>query len=295
MQAGALATLMLSARADDRSSMAHRDAEYAVLRERVVAPAAEGTGARHDSLFEPRLTGLSRLALAASLEGLVSVLRKAQPEHLQRAVIEGKTVSETSFFRDEQPFEVLQTHVLPRLIAGRRRERRLRIWSAACSTGQEAYSLALLLVDGFAELADWDVKVIGTDVSVKAIAYAREGLYRRCETERGLPLSMRDRYFARTGESFRVCEELRRICEFQVADLGDPMPEMPVFDLILLRNVLFYLPPGERSCVFATAHRHLAPKGVLMLGDAEQAEDFTHLFTPGTGPEWYFYRPVLTL
>lgn len=287
-----LARLMPSASADDKSSMAHRDAEHAILREPV---AAHAKTPRHESLFETRVTALSRLALAANLEGLVSVLRDAQPERLQRATIEAKYVNETSFFRDDQPFEVLRTQVLPRLVAGRRAERRLRIWSAACSTGQEAYSLALLLTHGFSELADWDVKIVGTDVSAAAISYARGGRYRPCETDRGLPGFLREQYFMRAGDGFQICEEIRKLCEFHVADLGEPLPQMPLFDLILLRNVLFYLPPGERGCVFKTAFRQLYPKGLLMLGDAEQAEDSTRLFEPGSGPESYFYRPVLRL
>ena len=292
MQAMALATLMLRRQTDDRDSMANRTLEYAYPRELVATPTAEGASGTADSLFETRMTVLPRFALAANLEGLVSNLRDAQPEHLQRAVVEAKRVNETCFFRDDQPFEALRTQVLPRLVAGRRRERKLRVWSAACSTGQEAYSLALLLVHGFSELADWDVKVIGTDVSAPAIAYAALGRYRRCETERGLPEPMRDQYFSRDGDAFRICDEVRHLCEFHVADLGGALPDMPLFDLILLRNVLFYLPPGVRSCVFQTVHRRLWSRGLLMLGDAEQAEDSTHLFRPEAGPESHFYRPV---
>ncbi len=256
-------------------------------------PASGGSGFQRDTLFETRLSSLSRLAVAANLEGLVTVLREAQPQHLQRAVAEAKTINETSFFRDAQPFEALRTQVLPRLIASRRAERRLRIWSAACSTGQEAYSLALLLVHGFSELAGWDVQIVGTDLSDRAIASASRGQYRRCEVERGLPEPLLGQYFDREGELYHVCGEVRALCVFRVVDLGAPLPELPLFDLILLRNVLLYLPPGERSCVFETAHRLLSRRGFLMLGDAEEAEDSTQLFVPESGPESYFYRPVV--
>ena len=292
MQAWGVARLMLRRLIDDKGSMAKHEAKHAGQRAPVSMPAADGCLGIADSLFEPRLTALSRFALAASLEGLVSVLREAQPEHLQCAVLEAKMVSETSFFRDDQPFEALRTQVLPRLVASRRPERRLRLWSAACSTGQEAYSLALLLVHGFAELADWDVQIIGTDISADAIAYARSGVYKRCETERGLPRAMRNQRFDRVGETFQVCNEVRRLCKFHVADLGGTLPEMPVFDLILLRNVLFYLPPGERTCVFRMAHGKLWRRGFLILGDAEQAEDSTKLFELEGGPASHFYRPV---
>ena len=268
--------------------------EHEQLREQVITQPAPETGSRAESLFETRIGAISRLALAANLEGLVTVLREAQPEQLQRAMVEAKTINETSFFRDAQPFEALRTEVLPRLIASRRTERRLRIWSAACSTGQEPYSLALLLVNGFSELADWDIKVLGTDLSDRAISLAARGRYKRCEVERGLPEPLLRQYFEQEGESFTVCEEVRRLCEFQVVDLGSPLPDLPVFDLILLRNVLLYFPPGERSCVVETVHRQLWRRGYLMLGDAEQAEDSTHLFVPEAGPESFFYRPVAT-
>ena len=283
---------MLLPVADDKGNMPRPDSDYVQLLERVTTQPAQAKATQRDALFETRLSALSRLALAANLEGLVTVLREAQPQHLQRAVAEAKTINETCFFRDAAPFEALRTQVLPRLIASRRQERRLRIWSAACSTGQETYSLALLLVHGFSELADWDVKVIGTDLSDRAIACAAAGRYRRGEVERGLPEAMLQQYFESDGEGFTVCHEVRGLCEFHVVDLGAPLPELPLFDLILLRNVLLYFPPGERSCVFETAHRQLVRRGYLMLGDAEQAEDSTQLFEPEAGPDSYFYRPV---
>lgn len=273
--------------------MARSDPEYAQLRELVTTqavPAKDGRAA--ESLFETRLTSIARLALAANLEGLVNVLRDSQPAYLQRAVAEAKTINETSFFRDLEPFEALRTSVLPRLIARRRSVRRLRIWAAACSTGQEAYSLALLLLHGFSELADWDVKVIGTDLSGRAIERAARGQYRPGEAERGLPDGLRRQYFQFDGLCWNVCPELRALCEFQVMDLSAPLPEMPVFDLILLRNVLLYFPEQERPRLFETAHRQLSHDGFLMLGDVEQAEDSTRLFEPEAGAVALFYRPA---
>ncbi len=285
---------MLEPFADDRRNMPRLEIEYAQPRDHVTPQPAQAAGSRKDALFETSLSSTSKLAVAARLEGLVTVLREAQPQRLQRAVVEAKTITETSFFRDAQPFEALRTQVLPRLIASRRSQRRLRLWSAACSTGQEAYSLALLLVHGFSELADWDIKVIGTDLSDQAIAYATQGRYRRYQVDRGLPEPLLQQYFDHDGDDFHICDEVRSLCEFHVADLGAPPPELPLFDLILLRNVLLYLPPSQRSCVFESAHRQLWQRGFLMLGDAEQAEDSTHLFEPESGPESYFYRPVTT-
>jgi chemotaxis protein methyltransferase CheR len=271
--------------------MSRRETEYAQLRQLVTTQPAQEAGSRADSLFETRISSISRLALAANLEGLVTILRESQPEHLQRAILEAKAINETSFFRDAQPFATLLTHVFPRLIKKRAAERRLRIWCAACSTGQEAYSLALLLVESFPGVAQWDLQILGTDCSPRAITYAKRAVYRRAEVDQGLPANLLQRYFTPQGESFELVPDIRRLCEFRVATLGEPLPELPVFDLILLRNVLLYLPHAERNHVFETMHRQLWQRGFLMLGSAEQAEDFTPLFKPEEGLDSHFYKP----
>ena len=164
--------------------MACSDSDYAYLRELVLAQSANLIDPSRNVLFETRLTPIARVAGAANLEGLVNILRVDRPAHLHRAVAEAMTINETSFFRDVKPFEAMRINVLPDLIAKREESRRLRIWSAASSTGQEAYSVAMLLLEQFPELARWDVKIIGTDISRNVVEYAKRARYRRLEVNR---------------------------------------------------------------------------------------------------------------
>ena len=272
--------------------MACSDSDYAYLRELVLAQSANLIDPSRNALFETRLTTIARVAGAADIEGLVNILRIDQPAHLHRAVAEAMTVNETSFFRDVKPFEAMRINVLPDLIAKRQASRRLRIWSAASSTGQEAYSLAMLLVEHFPALAQWDVKIIGTDISRTVVDYAKRARYRRLEVNRGLRARLLMKYFERNSEEWEVCERVRSLCEFQVANLCAPLPPLPHFDLVLLRNVLLYLPQEDRTCVFSEVYRHIAQDGYLVLGNAEQAEDSTDLFGAEFGSDCYFYRPV---
>ena len=272
--------------------MACSDSDYAYLRELVLAQSANLIDPSRNALFETRLTPIARVAGAANLEGLVNILRVDRPAHLHRAVAEAMTINETSFFRDVKPFEALRLTVLPNLIEQRQDVRRLRIWSAASSTGQEAYSVAMMLVEHFPELARWDVKIIGTDISRSVVDYAKRARYRRLEVNRGLRARFLMKYFERDAEEWEVCARVRSLCEFQVANLCAPLPPLPQFDLVMLRNVLLYFPQQDRTCVFSDVYRQMQTKGYLVLGNAEQAEDSTNMFQAEFGSECYFYRPV---
>jgi chemotaxis protein methyltransferase CheR len=268
------------------------DSDYAYLRELVLAQSANLIDPSRNALFDTRLTPIARLAGASNLGDFINILKAGRPAHLHRAVAEAMTVNETSFFRDLQPFEMLREVVIPSLMKEKRRGRRLRIWSAASSTGQEAYSLAMLLVENFPELADWDVKIIGTDISRQVVDYAQRGRYRRLEVNRGLPARMLVKYLVRDGEEWEVCEPIRRMCEFQYANLCAPLLQLPEFDLVLLRNVLLYFSQHDRRTLFSDVHRKMTPTGYLLLGNAEQAEDSTNLFEVEFAANCYFYRPV---
>jgi chemotaxis protein methyltransferase CheR len=268
------------------------DSDYAYLRQLVLAESANLIDPSRNALFETRLTPIARMAGASNLEDFVSLLRVDQTPQLHRAVAEAMTINETSFFRDGKPFDVLRDTILPKLVEKNAAERSLRIWSAASSTGQEAYSIAMLICEHFAELANWDVKIVGTDISRQVIEYAQRGRYRRMEVNRGLPARMLVKYLVRDGDEWEVTPNLRALCSFQYANLCAPLPRLPVFDLVMLRNVLLYFPHQDRSCVFSDVYRQMAPGGYLMLGAAEQAEDLTNLFTAEFAKDCYFYRPA---
>jgi chemotaxis protein methyltransferase CheR len=244
-----------------------------------------------NTLFDTRLTPIARLSGASNLEDFVHMLKAGRPAHLHRAVAEAMTVNETSFFRDITTFEMLREVVLPQLIEQRMERRQLRIWSAASSTGQEAYSLAMSVAEYFPDLAHWDVKIIGTDISRHVVDYAQRGRYRRLEVNRGLPARMLLKYMVREGEEWEVVPRIRSMCEFRYANLCTPMPQLPTFDLVMLRNVLLYFSQQDRRTLFSEIYRKMAPGGYLVLGNAEQAEDSTNLFEVEFAANCYFYRP----
>jgi len=212
--------------------------------------------------------------------------------HLHRTVTEAGALQETAFFRDREAFDNLRDVLLPQLIAANAAHRRLRVWCAAVSTGQEAYSVAMLLREHFAELAEWDVQIVATDLSGQAVEYAQRGRYRRAEMNRGLPARMLVKYFVRDGEEWEVSPRLRALCEFRDGDVCVPMVHERPFDLVLMRNVMLFLPAQNRSAALASVHRQIAPEGVLLLGHAEQAEDSSSLFQAEYVRGCCFYRPV---
>jgi chemotaxis protein methyltransferase CheR len=268
------------------------DSDYDYLRGVVMAQSANQIDLSRNTLFDTRLTPIARLSGAANLEDFVNMLKAGKPAHLHRAVAEAMTVNETSFFRDITPFEMLREVIFPQLIEQRTQKRQLRIWSAASSTGQEAYSLAMLVAEHFPDLAQWDVKIIGTDISRHVVDYAQRGRYRRLEVNRGLPARMLLKYMVRQGEEWEVIPRIRSMCEFRYANLCAPMPQLPAFDLVLLRNVLLYFSQQDRRALFSEVHRKMTQDGYLVLGNAEQAEDSTNLFEVEFAANCYFYRAV---
>jgi len=230
----------------------------------------------------------------ASADLAAKLMRMARPQKLvtmHRVVAEAMTTKETSFFRDLLPFHLLHDRLIPELIAAREKERRLYLWSAGSATGQEAYSLAMLLYDRFPQLDEWDVRIVGTDVSGVACEYARRGRYSRFEINRGLPVSLLVRHFEREGEEvWRIHEEVRRRVSFEQGDLLEPRVGM-TFDVVLLRNVLPYLVAEERAEVLRAVHGRMHEKSVMLLGDAEEAGS---LFEEAVDRERVFYRPIVT-
>ena len=273
------------------SAAASSSADYAYLRNLVFEQSQNVLDPSRDYLFETRLAKLLRNQGMTHIEELVQHLRLKRDSNLERSIAEAMTINETSFFRDSRPFELLRTELLSVLIENRRNTRTLRIWSAACSTGQEAYSTGMLLLEHFPQLANWNVKIEGTDISSEVVHRCQSGSYHRIEMNRGLPARNIVRFFDHYGEDWTVKPELKRLCNFRVANLcGNQLPFTEKFDLIFLRNVMLYFSQESRKKLLANVHRLLAPDGLLFLGSSEQPAD-PSIWTPTLAGGTCYFRP----
>jgi len=265
--------------------------DYRYLREIVLVRSHNVLDPSCDYQFDVRLARLLRNMGMSPVEELVGALRMHRDTALERAVAEAMTINETSFFRDHWPFEYLRTVLLPALIERRGAARTLRLWSAACSTGQEALSLAMLVREDFVRIAHWNLRIEGTDICADAVGRAQAARYHRIEMNRGLPARMLVRYFTHAGEDWEAKREIREMCHFQRANLcALPLPFHDRFDVIFLRNVMLYFAPDTRRAVLEGMHRLLAPDGVLFLGISEQPADGS-LWTPVLAGGTCCYRP----
>jgi len=257
--------------------------DYGFLRELVYGLTRNVLDPSRDYLFETRLTKILRNHGMNRVEELVRRLRTNRNSTLENAVAEAMTINETSFFRDARPFDLLRTELLPKIIEARRFKRSLRFWSAASSTGQEAYSLAMMMLEHFPMLVGWDIRIEGTDICAEVVAHASAGRYQRIEINRGLPARFVVRYFDHQGEHWAVRPDVRKMCNFRQANLCGPRPPFnrasDQFDIIFLRNVMLYFSQETRRTLLAGIHNVLAPDGVLFLGSSEQPAD-PSIWTP---------------
>jgi chemotaxis protein methyltransferase CheR len=242
-------------------------------------------------LVEARLAPVARDHGFGSVGALLQHLRFNPPGRAHWQSIEALTTNETSFFRDEHPFTALRDVILPELINRRSTSRTLNIWCAAASTGQEPYSLAMLMRDSFPQLLNWTVSFIATDLSEATLARAREGRFNATEIGRGLPAQFRQRYFITDGDSLRVRDEVRRMVAFRLMNLVGPWPNMPELDLVLLRNVLIYFNVETKRNILQKVHRHLCPDGCLLLGAAESTLHIDDSFEVVHLDKTAYYRP----
>lgn len=220
-------------------------------------------------LVESRLMPVVRKEGLASIAHLVHRLRAADLNGLEREVVEAMTTNETSFFRDIAPFEALRTYVIPELIQSRAPSRRLDIWSGACSSGQETYTVLMLIREHFPQLSDWTVRVHATDLSTQMVERTRSGRYSQLEVNRGLPAPMLARYFAREGEQWRVIRTLRDQVEARTLNLDAAWPDLRTMDIVLMRNVLIYFDVSTKKRILARIRQQMRPDGYLFLGSAE--------------------------
>lgn len=270
-------------------SLSLPDVEY--LRAVVARTSGNYLDASRNYLFESRMQRLVQSRGLQSLDELMVSLRSNRSGALERSVAEAMTINETSFFRETAAFDLLREQLLPALMEARRLTRTLRLWSAASSSGQEAYSLAMLLREHFPQLATWRVEIFGTDISADMVQRASAGRYQRIEINRGLPARLLLRHMMRSGDEWEVSPEIRRLCRFEQRNLCTSAPPAEKFDAILLRNVLIYFPQETRREILLTMHRSLAGDGALLLASTEQPRMESHWETVMT-PKMIWYRPL---
>jgi chemotaxis protein methyltransferase CheR len=232
--------------------------------------------------IETALAALLRERGIPTLDELITILVMGREPSLATQVVEALLNNETYFFRDRTPFDLLSRAALPTLMQRRQSAKRLRIWSAGCSTGQEAYSLAMMFAEDPQRWAGWTIDVLGSDVSESAVRRAREGVYSQFEVQRGLGITQMIRWFEECEGGWRAIEPLRRLVRFQVHNLLEPVPHPGEFDIVLCRNVLLYLNAERRTHVFERIASAMASDGCLMLGAGETVIGQTRRFEADT-------------
>lgn len=218
-------------------------------------------------LLKSRLLPVLEDQRLRSLAELCQRLRATHSSDLRRSVVEAITTHETLFFRDPAVYDALRTIIIPAIVRNRQANRTMRIWSAACSSGQEPYSLAMMLLD--AGLGDWNIEILGTDISTQILQRAEAGNYLQLEVGRGLPAQMLVKYFQRAGTGWLVKADVRKLVRFTQFDLRNSMRALGPFDLVLCRNVLIYFGRRLQDEVHGLLHESLVTFGVLALGRRE--------------------------
>ena len=230
-------------------------------------------------LLDSRLTPVSKKWGFPSLDAMTMALQGVPDPNLVKDVIESMTTNETSFFRDTRPFDAFRDHVLPALLEKRAIQKRIRIWCAASSTGQEPYSLAMLIKEQDAKLAGWHFEIIGTDISTEVIEKAQKAEYTQFEVQRGLPIQMLLKYFEQNNEKWALKPEIKNMVKYRYFNLLDPLTPLGKFDIIFCRNVLIYFDKPTKKAVLEKMYDLLPPDGFLFLGGSETVLGITESYT----------------
>lgn len=243
-------------------------------------------------LAEARLRQLARTVGLASAEAVVAQMRAARDPGLVTKVVEAMTTNETSFFRDAHPFEAMQKVLVPELLRKRAAERRLTIWCAASSTGQEPYSIAMTLREHFPALSGWAVKILATDLSTEVLDKARSGRYTQLEVGRGMPQPLLDKYFEPDGPGYVVRDTLRKMIEFRQYNLLSEVLPIGGVDILFIRNVLIYFDLPTKYAILDRAKAALKPDGYLFLGGTETTWNLHDGFARVPCGRTHYYRPL---
>lgn len=242
---------------------------YKFLQEHVYSHAGIVLEGDKHYLFESRLAPIVRQLGLESINDLCALIQSSGQPEVSHRVVEAMTTNETYFFRDPSHYDAIRTVLLPRLIKERGDTKKMRFWSAASSTGQEAYSLAMLLIE--AGLSDWNIQILGTDFSSQVVERARSGKYQQIEVNRGLPATFLIKHFRRAGNDWNLADQVRRMVNFEVIDLRGSLRALGPFDLVFCRNVMIYFDAKTKMNILKELYGTLYRGGWLLLGGAETA------------------------
>lgn len=242
-------------------------------------------------LVESRLGPLLYSEGVRDIDELAYRLREDRFGPLRRKVLDAMTNNETWFFRDLYPFEALKTTVLPQMISRAGTAKSLSIWSAACSSGQEIYSVAMLLRENFPGLLNWNLMLLGTDISEAILQRAETGIYSQLEVNRGLPVMLLAKYFQQSNRDWQLKRIVRDMARFRYMNLSSPFPPLGGFNVVFLRNVLIYFPLEVRREILARIRRVLRPGGILFLGAAETTLNLDDSYERVPFQKSFYYQP----
>jgi chemotaxis protein methyltransferase CheR len=231
-------------------------------------------------LVESRLLPIARKSGLTGLGELVQKIKTPGTEALIVEVVEAMTTNESFFFRDKIPFDHFRDAIMPSLVAARAKQRRVRIWCAAASTGQEPYSLAMCLKEMAGQISGWRVEIIATDLSHEVLEKAKAGIYSQFEVQRGLPIQLLVKYFTQIGETWQIAPEIRSMVQYRPFNLLSDFGQLGIFDVVYCRNVLIYFDQPTKVDVLERIARIAEPDGFLVLGAAETVVGLTEAFKP---------------
>jgi chemotaxis protein methyltransferase CheR len=229
-------------------------------------------------LIESRLLPVARKNGLASISALVAKLKEPGSQMIAEAVVEAMTTNESFFFRDKLPFEHFTQTMMPAMLANRARDKRLRIWCAAASTGQEPYSLAMCLKEMESKIAGWRIEILGTDLSNEVLTKARTGLYSQFEVQRGLPINHLLKFFTQQGDVWQIGADIRSMVQYRKLNLLEPFTALGQFDIVFCRNVLIYFDNQTKVDILSRIQKTMPDDGFLVLGAAETVVGLTDVF-----------------
>ena len=258
--------------------MAIASTDMSYIRELILERSAIVIDAEKEYLVQSRLEPVAKEEGLSSLEELMEKLRGTPYSQLHKKVVEAMTTNETSFFRDISPFEALKGTVLPDMIAKRASTKSLNIWCGASSSGQEPYTIAMVMREHFPALTQWNMKFFATDISTEMLARCQEGKYIQLEVNRGLPAPLLVKYFTKKGLSWQVKDELRNMITFQEMNLAGTWLTFPKVDIIFIRNVLIYFDVETKKRILGKVRQILSPDGYMFLGGAETTLNLDEAF-----------------